>query len=79
MTARNDDLGELLAAAARMAEIACRHELTVVTHLLDLMQLELIASLYGYSDGKDTSTAVDGGHGAAAVPRKPRRRRPARR
>lgn len=57
MLDRNGDLSELLAASARMAGIAARHELNVLSHLLNLVELEVIRALY--ADSEDSMPPAD--------------------
>ncbi len=53
MQGRNDEINELLATTAKLAELAARNQLPTVSHLLDMLQLELIMVLGSYSSIDD--------------------------
>lgn len=53
MQGRNDEINELLATMAKLAELAARNQLPTVSHLLDMLQLELIMVLGSYSSVDD--------------------------
>lgn len=57
MHAREEEVNELLSMAAKLSEVASRNRLTLARHLLDMLQLELIMVMFGYSDVADSAEA----------------------
>lgn len=61
MRARDEEVNELLSTVAKLSEVASRNRLTFVTHLLDMVQLELTMVMFGYSDGEEDAAEAKGG------------------
>lgn len=59
MSARHEELTELLTVAARLAEIAARHQLTIASQLLDMVQLEVTMAMFGYSEVDNAVAPTD--------------------
>lgn len=55
MPGRNEEINELLSTVSKLNEMAARNQLTLVTQLLDMLQLELTMIMFGYSDVDDSS------------------------
>lgn len=53
MQARVEEINELLSTVAKLSEVASRNQLTFVTHLLDMVQLELTMVMFGHSEVED--------------------------
>lgn len=53
MRARVEEINELLSTVAKLSEVSSRNQLPFVTHLLDMIQLELTMVMFGYSDAMD--------------------------
>lgn len=68
MQARVEEINELLSTVAKLSEVASRNQLTFVTHLLDMIQLELTMVMFGYSDVEDAPEAETKPGKAAARP-----------
>lgn len=52
-----EEINDLLATASKLAETASRRGLTVASHLLGMLQLELTMVIYGYSDPDDPAAS----------------------
>lgn len=57
MRARGEEVNELLSTVAKLREVASRNQLAFVTHLFDMVQLELTKVMFGYSDVEDDPAA----------------------
>lgn len=57
MSARDEEINELLSMAAKLTEVASRNQLAFARQLLDMLQLELTMIMFGYSDGDDETVA----------------------
>ena len=77
MSARDEEINELLSTVGRLSEMAARNRLRFATHLLDMLQLELTMVMFGYSD-VDDDRGADPKSAKPAEKANPARRRSAR-
>jgi hypothetical protein len=78
MPARGEEINDLLSTVAKLSEVASRNRLTLATHLLDMLQLELTMIMFGYSDNTGDDPAEEVKSGKSAVGTMSVKRRTAR-